>query len=200
MIKRIMLIAVVLLLGLGLNWDAMAQEGQPAGMSTQASPEAIRSITVLTAHGKIVEVNKSKKLVTLEVPEGRRLSVMVENPYNLESAKVGDPVVLRFYEVVTIRKKKPGEVVPSASLKEGIATAKPGAVPGAIAEQKVSLLVSVTAIDEAHGAVTVKAPDGTVEQVKAKNPKNLKLVKVGDELVVTLARAIAISVEKESAS
>jgi hypothetical protein len=200
MTKRIILIAVVLLLGLGLNWDAMAQEGQPASTSTQASPEAIRSITVLTAHGKIVEVNKSKKLVTLEVPEGRRLTFMVENPYNLESARVGDPVVLRFYEVVTIRKKKPGESVPSASLKEGITTAKPGAVPGAIAEQKVSLLVSVAAIDESHGTITVKAPDGTVEQVKARNPKNLKLVKVGDELVVTLARAIAISVEKESAS
>jgi hypothetical protein len=123
----------------------------------------------------------------------------VDNPYNLKAAKVGDPVVTRFYEVVTIRKKKPDETAPSFSLKGGIATAKPGRVPGAVAEAKASVVVSVTAIDETNGTVTVKAPDGTVETVKARNPKNLKQLKVGDELVVTLERAMAISVEKEAA-
>jgi hypothetical protein len=48
--------------------------------------------------------------------------------------------------------------------------------------------------------VIVKGPDGTVETVKARDPKNLKQLKVGDELVVSVYRAIAISLEKESAS
>jgi hypothetical protein len=201
MIKRkILLIAALVTLGLGLNRGASAQSGQATEASPPASPEAVRSITVVTLHGKIVEVNKAKKLVTLEGPEGRKVTLKVENPYNLRAAKVGEPVVTRFYEVVTIRKKKPDETVQSASLKEGIATAKPGGVPGAVAEQQASLLVSVVAIDEANGSVTVKAPDGTVERVKARDPKNLKQLKVGDELVVTLARAIAISLEKDPAS
>jgi hypothetical protein len=187
-------------LGLGLNYDAWAQSGQPAETSTSAKPETVRSATVVTVHGKIVAVDRAKKLVTLEGPAGRRVTLKVENPYNLKSAKVGEPVVTRFYEVVTIRKKKTDENVPSASLKEGIATAKPGGVPGAIAEQQVSLLVSVVEIDEAIGAVTVKSPDGTVEKVKARNPKNLKRLKVGDDLVVTLSRAVAISLEKEPAN
>ena len=68
-------------------------------------------------------------MVTIEGTGGRRLYLKVENPYNLDAAKVGEPVVAHFYEVVTIRKKKPGETVPSASLKEGIATAQPGQVP-----------------------------------------------------------------------
>jgi hypothetical protein len=91
-------------------------------------------------------------------------------------------------------------MAPSFSLKGGIATAKPGGVPGAVAEAKASVVVSVTAIDDTNGTVTVKAPDGTVETVKARDPKNLKQLKVGDELVVTLERATAISVEKEAAS
>ena len=153
----------------------------------------------MTAHGKIVEVNKAKKLVTIEGTGGRRLYLKVENPYNLDAAKVGEPVVAHFYEVVTIRKKKPGETVPSASLKEGIATAQPGQVPGAVAGQQASVLVTVDAIDEANGTVSVKGPDGTVEKVKARDPRNLKKLKVGDELVVTLARAVAISLDKESA-
>jgi hypothetical protein len=44
----------------------------------------------------------------------------------------------------------------------------------------------------------VKAADGTTETVKARDPQNLKLLKVGDELVVNLYQAIAISLEKQS--
>jgi hypothetical protein len=64
----------------------------------------------------------------------------------------------------------------------------------------VTLLVSVEAIDLANGTVTVKAADGTTETVKARNPENLKRLKVGDELVIGISRAIAISLEKEPAS
>jgi len=190
--RRLLLFAALLALGLGLNYDASAQSDQPAETSTS-------SVTSVTAHGKIVEVNKAKKLVTIEGTGGRRLYLKVENPYNLDAAKVGESVVAHFYEVVTIRKKKPGETVPSASLKEGIATAQPGQVPGAVAGQQARVLVTVDAIDEANGTVSVKGPDGTVEKVKARDPRNLKQLKVGDELVVTLARAVAISLEKEPA-
>ena len=188
--RKLLLFAALLAFGLGLNQSAAAQSGEAAVTST--------SYTAVTAHGKIVEVNKAEKLVTIEGTGGRKLYLKVENPYNLEAAKVGEPVVAHFYEVVTIRKKKPGETVPSASLKEGIATAQPGQVPGAVAGQRASVLVTVDAIDEANGTVSVKGPDGTVEKVKARDPRNLKHLKVGDELVVTLARAVAISLDKES--
>jgi len=192
--------AAILSLGLGLSYVALAQTGKPAKASAQAKPEGVGYATAVIVHGKIAAVNRTKKLVTLEGPEGRKVTLKVENPYNLKAAKVGEPVVARFYEIVTIRKKKPGESIPSASLKQGILTAKPGAVPGAVAEQQLGLVVAVTAIDEAHGTVTVKGPDGTTETVKARDPKNLKLIKVGDDLVVSVARAVAISLEKESAS
>ncbi len=192
------LIAAIVALGLGLNYGASAQSGPPAETSTQAKPEGVGFQTAVVIHGKIIEVNKAKKLVTLEGPEGRKVTLTVKNPYNLEAAKVGEPVVARFYEVVAIRKKEPGESVPSASLKEGIVTAKPGEVPGAVAERQLSLVVSVVEIDKPNGAVTVKGPDGVLEKVKARDPNNLKRLKIGDELVVSLTRAVAISLEKES--
>jgi hypothetical protein len=197
--RQISLIVGLIVVGLVLNEAAWAQSTQATGSSRSGTLEAVRSITVITVHGKIAEVDKANKQVVLEGPEGRKVTLKVNNPYNLNAAKVGEPVVTRFYEIVTIRKKRPGEVLPSASLKEGVATAKPGGVPGAVAEQKASLVVSVAAIDEANGTVTIKAPDGTIEKVKARDPKNLKQVKVGDDLVVTLDRAVAISLDKESA-
>lgn len=199
--KRAVLLSAIVAFGLGLNSGASAQPpGKPAEATAPTKPKGVSRTTVITVHGKIVAVNKKAKSVTLEGPKGRKVTLRVENPYNLKAAKVGEPVVARFYEVVTIRKKKPGETVPSASLSEGIATAQPGQVPGAVVGQRVRLVVSVVGIDMKDGTVSVKGPDGVVETVKARNPKNLKLIKVGDDLVVTLSRAIAISLEKGPAS
>jgi hypothetical protein len=198
MIKReAVLILAIVALGLGPNYAASAQSGKP-GETSQAKSEGVGSATAVIVHGKIIEVNKAKKLVTLEGPGGRKVTLTVKNPYNLKAAKVGEPVVARFYEVVAIRKKEPGESVPSASLKEGLVTAKPGEVPGAVAERQLGLVVSVVEIDEPNGAVTVKGPDGVLEKVKARDPNNLKRLKIGDELVVSLTHAVAISLENES--
>jgi len=193
----VQLAAITIAIGLGFIRGAWAQSAPPAA-SPEASPEGVMSGTVVTVHGKIASVNKAKKLVTLEGPEGNKVTLNVENPYNLNAAKVGAPFVARYYEVITIRKKKPGESVQSASLSGGIATAKPGGVPGATGELHLTLLVSVEAIDQANGTVTVKAADGTTETVKPRNPQNLKRLKVGDQLVIGLSHAIAISLEKES--
>src|SRR5271169_4998882 len=66
-----------------------------AAPSTAAAPPAqehivgVGSATVVTLHGKIVSVNRSKKLVTLEGPSGKKVTVHVYYPYNLASAKAG---------------------------------------------------------------------------------------------------------------
>ena len=58
-------------------------------------------------------------------------------------------------------------------------------------------MVKVSAIDEKDGTVTVKAPDGSKETVEVSNPRYLKQVKVGEELVVSVKQAVAISLAKE---
>ena len=198
--RWISLLCAIVSLILGPGYIAWAQEASPAASPAEAKPDGMGSATVITAHGKIAKVNKAEKKVTLELPGGQEVTLNVQNPYNLEAAKVGTPFVARYYEVVTIRKKRPGESVPTVSLKGGIATAKPGGTPGAVSEVHGRVLVTVDAIDEANGTVTVKAADGTAETVKARNPQNLKRIKVGDELVVTVTRAIGITLQPESAS
>ncbi|GEM_PF-3804610 len=175
--------------------NATAQTSNPSAAAEE--PESIRSATVLTIHGKIAAVDESAKSVTLEA-NGKRVTFKVDNPYNLKAVKAGDPVVVRYYEVVSVRKKKAEEQVPSVSLKEGITTARSG-TPGAVAQQQATVLVKVVEVDPANGTITLKGPDGSVEKVKARDPRNLAHVKAGDELVVTVSRATAIAIEKEAA-
>jgi hypothetical protein len=143
-------------------------------------------------------VNRRKKLVTLEGSHGRQVTIHVYNPYNLAAAKPGEPFVAKFYEIATIRKKKPGEALPAASLTEGIVSAAPGQIPGAVAASSMRLTVTIDAIDKAKETVSVKGPDGSLETISVANPSNLNYVKVGDEIVITLSNVVAIALEKES--
>jgi len=137
--------------------------------------------------------------VTIEA-NGKKVTFKVENPYYLKAAKVGESIVIRYYEVVTIRKKKPGEEVPSVSLKEGLLTAQPSGAPGAVAEQHASVVATIVNIDRANGTVTLKGPDGAKEKVNARDPKILRHVKARDARVVKITMATVIGLDKEPGS
>jgi hypothetical protein len=51
--------------------------------------------------------------------------------------------------------------------------------------------------DRQKKTVDLKGPDGAVETVKVANPANLKHVKVGNDIVVTLTKVMAVSLDRE---
>jgi hypothetical protein len=194
--KRLTILATLLVV-FSLEMVAIAFSQTSSVERESAAGESVRSATVLTIRGKITAINKDRKMVTLEA-NGKTVSFRVENPHNLNVANVGEPVLVRYYEVVTIRKKRPGEVVSAVSLREGISTARSGS-PAAVAQLQATALVTIRKIDRENAMVSIDGSDGSIEEVKARNPANLKHVKVGDELLVTVTRATAIAVEKDSA-
>ena len=157
----------------------------------------IQQGTVVTIHGKIVSVDRAKKLVTLKGPDGNVVTIKVLNPYNLAAAHPGDPFVARFKDTVSIRRKRPGEVLAAMSVQEGVTTAAPGATPGGTIHSKRRVVVTVSAIDLKEKSITIKNPDGSEETVAVTNPGLLKKVKEGDELVVTSKQNIAKSLDNE---
>ena len=187
------LLSTILILGLGFSYGASAQSAEP-----ESTPAEVGTAAVVNFRGKIVDVDTAKSLVTLEGPEGRRVTFTVRNPDNLKAAKVGEPFSARYYDVVTIRKKEPGENIKDATTA-GVWTTNPLGVPGGSRAEQSTLVVTVEAIDEANGTVTVKAADGTTTTVKARNPENLKLLKAGDQLVIVQYQAVALSLQKEQA-
>jgi hypothetical protein len=179
---------------------APASQSTPAAAAPAPSHEhlaGIGSATVVTVHGKIVSVDRAKKLVTLEGPRGKQVTLEVKNPYNLEAAKPGEPFVAKFYEIVTIRKKRPGETIPAVTLAEGIVSAVPGQTPGAVVGSSVQVVATIVAINKKKKTVDIQGPDGVVETVNVANPANLKLAKVGSEFVITLTKVTAISLAHE---
>jgi hypothetical protein len=185
--------------GAGLYSNAPAQTvGAP--LPAAGSPGQVTGIgaaTVVTVHGKIVSVDRPNKLVTLEGPGGKKITIRVDNPYNLAAAQPGVPFVARFYEIATIREKQPGELIPSASLQAGIISAVPGQAPGAAFGNRVQLVVTIVAISRDKNTVAIKGPDGVVETVAVANPATLANVNVGDQIVITLTKVVTIGLAKE---
>ncbi len=190
---------IVMIFGVGLSSAVALGQADTTAPKSTGDTEGVRAATVLTIHGTVTAVDKAEKLVTIQVSDGRNYTLKVDNPYNLEAAKVGTGVVVRYYEVVSVRKKKPGESLPSLSVSGGVVTAKAGGTPGAVAEEHLNAVVSVVQVDKANGTVTIKGADGSIETAKANNPKVLSRLKAGDDLVITTSRATAISLDKEPA-
>jgi hypothetical protein len=135
---------------------ASAAPGPLAAPPAQEHLVGVGSATVVTIHGKVVSVNHAKKLVTLQGPGGKQITLHVYNPYNLAAAKAGTPFVAKFYEIVTIRKKRKGETLPVASVSEGIVSAMPGQTPGAVAGTRTEIIVTIDAINPDSETVAVK--------------------------------------------
>jgi hypothetical protein len=136
-------------------------------------------------------------LVTIQIRSGKQFTLRVDNPYNLEAAITGTRIVVRYYDAVNVRKKGARESLPARSVSGGIVTARAGGLPGAVAEEQINEVVSVVQLDPSAGTVTIRGADGSVETAKAINPKVLSELKAGDDLVITMSRATAISLDKE---
>jgi hypothetical protein len=105
-------------------------------------------------------------------------------------------VVANYYEALAIEIKKPGTATPGVTAQQGVASSKPGQIPaGAIGEQ-ITVTGTIVAIDKAAHTVTIKGPGGDTEVIKARDPKNLEAVKVGDLVELTYTRALVIALDK----
>jgi hypothetical protein len=157
----------------------------PMAMPSHEHIRGIASATVITVHGKIVAVDRAKKIVTVEAPNGKEIPLHVHNPYYLKHAKVGDHFVAKFYEIITIVKQKPDTSIPSVSVDQGIVTAEPGQPPGSAFGRSIRVVTTVDAINHAE------------ETVKVNHPFSLKHLKVGDQIVITLTDVVAVSLKPE---
>ena len=204
--KKLVMLAFTVVMGLSFSAAAMAQDkkGKPASpgqvSSEQTSSEAkkptIKKESVVTVNATVEAIDLNTRVVRLKGPKGNVFDLKVgEEAKNLPQVKVGDVVTAKYYESIAVEVKKPGE--PGGVTASGaLATAEPGAKPGGIVANQVTVTTTVEAIDPKKTHVTLKGPEGNSVKVKVQDPKNLKNVKVGDQVVITYSEAIGISVEK----
>jgi len=164
---------------------------------TQSGTPTVKRARVVTTTATVVAIDLDKRIVTLKGPKGNEMEVAVgDRVKNLPQVQVGDQVIVKYYEALALRVVPPGEAPPAASASSALATAEPGQKPAAVGGHEVSVTVTIEAINLKAGTATFKGPEGHSTTVKAADPKNLKLIKVGDQVEITYTEALAISVHK----
>jgi len=161
-----------------------------------AAPEKVGTSESVMVKATVEAVDTASRTVTLKGPRGKSFTVSVdEKVRNLSDLKVGDEVVAKYFEAFAFELKKPGEAVPGKSVREVADPAGPGGKRAAFGGREVTVVATIEAINANKGTVTLRGPEGKSVEVTAKDPKNLKKVKVGDLVEITYTEALAISIE-----
>jgi hypothetical protein len=172
-----------------------AKEKAEKGAQGEKQHKVVTAQTV-TVTATVEAIDQGTRMVTLKGPDGKSFTFRAdERVKNLPQVKVGDKVKVKYFEALAVEVKKPGETKAGAAAMETLATAKPGEKPAAVGTRTETMTATVEAIDLKKNHLTLKGPDGKLVTVKARDPRNLKKVKVGDELLITYTEALAIAVQ-----
>ena len=152
----------------------------------------------ITRHGKVVSIDAKTRTVVVEGELGNQVAIVApEESPNFDQIKVGDPVVATYVEAVALAIAPVADAEPGASAAAVVGTAPEGETPGAAMAEQIQLRAVVKAIDPATRVVTLEVSEGGERTLKASDAIDIKNVKVGEQVSVTLTRAFAISIDKK---
>ena len=171
-----------------------------AGCATSSQPPAGRLEDVTEARVTVSAIDPAQRLVTLKDESGKQIVAEVaQSVQNLEKVKVGDQVIVSYTKMLAWQVRPAGQAASGFSAQPTATAAKPGDQIKGSVSGSVQMTATITAIDLANGTVTLKGPDGNSETIKARDPANLKKVKVGDLVDITYTEAVAVAVRPANA-
>ena len=147
------------------------------------------------AVGVVESINLDNRIVTIRAL-GRDQAVVMEvgdEVRNLDQVKVGDRVVVEYHEALAVDLVKGGGMQPTGGAATAVARAAEGEKPAAGAGELIELVATIVGIDRSEPSVTLQGPKGNIVEVLVREPAKLEQVDVGDQIIVTMVRAVAIS-------
>jgi hypothetical protein len=175
---------------------AMAQK--PAAGTAVVTSEAGKAsaVRVIEASAKVVAIDKATRTLTLRDAKGRSFDVVAgDEVRNFAQVALGDLVVVRFAQALTMQLLKTKAGVREMTEREAAARAPAGERPGGAVGREVTAILDVLAVNPKKMTITVKGPKGNVVDLQVQNPDHFKVVKKGDQIEAVYREAVAISVE-----
>jgi hypothetical protein len=169
----------------------------PAGAVVKAtSPGKGTIAAAVEVRAKVVGIDKATRTVDLRRPDGSVVSIVAgEEVRNFNQLKLGDDVVVQYVRALTLTLMKSGSKETSIDVKTDAVRAKAGEQPGAAVGRQVHVVANVVAVNKKEKTVTLKGPRGNQVDLVLEDPKQLELVKKGDQVDAVYTEAVAISLE-----
>ena len=152
----------------------------------------------VTLTGKVISIDAATKTVVVEGELGRQVSIVApKDAPNFDQIAVGDPVTATYVESIALAIAPVADAQPGASAITAVSTAPPGATPAAAKAEQIELRAVVKTVDPKLRSVTLEVPAGGERTLKVGEGIDLEKVKAGQQVSVTLTRALAISIDKK---
>lgn len=176
---------------------AFAQKPEAVGGTVVASePGKAAIVRAAEISAQVVAIDKATRTVTLKGPQGNAVDIVAgDEVKNFDQIKLGDFVVARYAQALTLELRKTKVKAGEPTVTEGAARAKPGERPAVAGAREVTAIADVIGVDAKKSTITLKGPRGNVVTLDVKNPDQFKVVKKGDQVEVTYTEALALSVE-----
>jgi hypothetical protein len=114
---------------------------------------------------------------------------------NFKQIKVGDRVVVRYMQSLALELQPVKTGASGITVTEGAGKAEAGKRPAVGAVREIQAIAKVTGIDQKAKTISLTGPRGNTVTLDVQNPEHFKVVKMGDEVLVTYTEAVAVSVE-----
>ena len=148
--------------------------------------------------GKVISIDAATKTVVVEGEQGRQVSIVApKDAPNFDQIAVGDPVTATYVESIALAISPVADAEPGVSGVAAVSSAPPGATPAVAMAEQIELRAVVKAVDPKTRSVTLDVPAGGERTLKVGEGIDLEKVKVGEQVSVTLTRALAISIDKQ---
>ena len=170
---------------------------QPAPVATEKVHTLSATVHKIDAKTRMIELKKGDEVESIQVPADVR---------NFDKIKVGDEVVVTYYEGLAAEFKKKGESKTIGVLDASTGTARMpegSGKPGAAVGNKVKTTVVIESVDTKTHTVSFIGPSGLLRTVDVVDPKAQKFIaelKKGDEVELTYVEALAVTVEPKAAA
>jgi hypothetical protein len=193
---NVMRAALVASAMLAVQACASAGSSRSAQAPTATEQMPVGEAAVVKVRGTIAAIDKENRTVTLQGPQGRRLTIDVRDPRRLDEVNVGDPVVIAYFEALAVQVRKAGTATSGMTVEEARVGSKPGETPGGAIGREITVTAAVTAVDRKAQTVTIRGPHGHEETIKVRDPKHLEGVEAGNLVELTYIQALAVTLDK----
>jgi len=182
---------------LGISLGTNLYLGQ---QSASAAVVPSREDTILVSLTASVEgIDYTNREVTLKGPLGNEVTFTVDQRVKrLDEVKVGDSVRADYYISIAaeIRKPTAEEEKNPIVLLDAAGKAPPGSSPAAGGLRRFKVVTTIEGLDRPTQTVTVKGPRGRYLTARVADPSRLTQVRIGDHIVITYTKELAVSLEK----
>ena len=154
---------------------------------------------LISSEGTVTKIDKNTREITLMGPEGDLNTIKASDQIKrFDEIEVNDKITFEYWtylkaefrEPTLLERAEPLQLIAEAGkASEGV---PPGAVIGAVAKA----IVTIEVLNRPYMLATVRGPAGNYMTVPVEDPKILETVRIGQELILTYAEAIAVSLNK----